>query len=234
MFNYDQIQHLSRDLNSFLTGSTLIDCISKDYRQVLLIFEQKNQLRRLLLCFKKPFIRFHLVSHAYESNNELPHEDLQRYLSGTTLKSVEAMNQDRIVQFQFCSNSKSFFLICEFFSKHPNYYVTDSDYHILYSLHPSKQNIYYFPPSNPLSLHSNQVFNHAEIEKYYADLEKQQLFEEEKKRLEKELKKNLNNIYARKTKLIQSIEACKNWESAQHEGDLIKANLGLFKKGNSI
>lgn len=212
-------------------GSTLTHCVSNVYKHIILFFEQKSKTIKLLLCFQKPFIRFHLLSDTIETKNEHTNQPLEGYLSGMFLKSIETINNDRIVQFHFSSESKNLFLICEFFSKHPNYYITDAKFNILYAFHPSRQLTYQFPASNSPLFSQKNLLSHAEIEKYYSDLEKSQTFGKEKKLLENKLKKKLKKMHARKVSLDQSIENCKNWESVQHEGDLIKANLNLFKKG---
>jgi predicted ribosome quality control (RQC) complex YloA/Tae2 family protein len=231
LFHYPQIESLCKSLNILLKGFTLIDCLFKKPSHFLLVFKKNSTVQKLLVCFQQPFTRFHLVSESFEYEERHVHELLQELLSGMHLKSVETINADRIVQFQFTNGSRTLFFICEFFSKHPNCYLTDSDFNIFYSLHPSKSIVYRYPSSPIANQPSNRILNHKEMEKYYADLEEKHLFEEEKNRLEKELKKNLKNLYANHAKLNQSIEDCKNWESVQHEGDLIKANIHLFKKG---
>lgn len=229
MFSFNQFTYLCEDLKKHLIGAKIVNCLQVN-KKLFIEFDRKPQLKTLLLCFQKPFIRFHLTSGKIKSK---PHEYLSRYLSGTTLTSIEVLNQDRIVQFEFTGAENKSFLIGEFFSKHPNCYLTDSNSNILYSLYPTVQSAYQPPPPKFHSTHSCRLLEHAEIESYYNELEGKKFFENEKKGLEKKLKKELKNNLACKNKLLLAINDCKNWKDIQHKGDLIKANLSLFKENRA-
>lgn len=234
MFTYSQIAWLCQSLQPCLIGTSLQKCFIDDSNHIFLTFKEKKQSSTLLLCFKSPFTRFHLISTQFIPKEERLFHPLFENLQGMDLLAIQATPQDRIVQFHFSSNSKQLFLICEFFFRHPNLYLTTTDFRILYSLHPVKQPTYSYPPPPRMSTEStDRILTHREIEKYYKGLESTHSFENEKKQAIKALNQSLKSLRGRKNKIDQSLDASRNWKFWQHEGDLIKANFHCIKKGLS-
>lgn len=229
--SYAQIESICQELQGKVIGYQINACFSLDSKRLIFILEKQADKQVLFFCFEVPLIRLHLLS-PLPKTSQLPHHPLHHYLRGMKISKINTVNNDRIVLFELSSEEKNYFLISEFFSKHPNCYLIDSAYTILFSLYPTKQPVYHFPLPREGSAHvAFSLLTSAEMMTFYANLEEQWKFQQEKQALEKGLDQELKKTIHKKKQLEKALEACRQWESVQHEGDLIKAHLGQFKKG---
>lgn len=217
-FSFEQIESLCMHLREQLIGSQVTGCSPNNLNRFYIAFKSRQPL---FFSFEHPFIRFNLSSETVPTNS---HHPFHPYLKEAILHSIDILNNDRIVQFTFDRHR----LICEFFSKHPNYYLTDLDGKILFSLYPSQQAVYQLPPMpKPRAPNPQRLLSHQEIEALYKHLE----FEKEKSQIRANLIGTIKKLVNLQTHLTHSLKDCEQWEAVQHEGDLLKANLGLIKKG---
>lgn len=219
--NLPQIEFLCQELGQAIIGCKVSYCSPNDPKRFYLHLDRHC----LFFCFQRPLMRFHLTSKVKKTTSLHP---LNAYLTDMTLRSIKTLNRDRIVQFEFSKDSKQLFLICEFFSKHPNYYLTDTEKKILFALHPTNQD-YYAPPQENKIPHiiPNELLSSKQMEEHYAELE----FQQTKHSLNATLHASLKGLQKQKSALEKSLMECENWHDMQHEGDLLKANLSSFKKG---
>lgn len=231
-FTLSQIEVLCEELQPLVLGSTLKECLGKDISRPLLVFERDNHLLKLLLCFQKPFIRFHPLQIFADSEKKATTHPLNKLLAHGILLSIEVLNQDRILSLGFDVNGKKRFLVGEFFSKHPNCHLLDEEWKILWSLHLFQQNHYLLPPKAlPKPDLKASAFTLLEVESLYTELENKYQFDHLYAEVQKSLNNKLKIAKRQQEKIVTEINNCKNWQEIHHSGDLVKANFHLLKRG---
>jgi predicted ribosome quality control (RQC) complex YloA/Tae2 family protein len=197
-------------------------CLTKDQTQFF-----------LLLCFKAPFVRFHLLSSSpdcYASSFSLK---LTSYLKQSEVKQIDGVNKDRILMITFESKGSCFHLIGEFFPQRPNLYLVDEKMNIIHSINPVEVQIYQ-PPENPRKLEKEQIeggINHLSIEEKFEQLEKEQSVLQTKKMIQNHLSLMLKKAQKLKQKLTKDLEQCLQWPKIQHEAMLLQSHIFKIHKG---
>lgn len=227
ILTYAQMQLLCQQLQERILGFKVIDSFPHDLRRFFFVLRKDQQQENLFFCFQPPFIRFHLVrsiSHSYTSSHPL-----LAYLKEAILEEICLLNQDRILQLTFDTPKGKRLLVAEFFSKHPNYYLLQSDGLILFSLYPHSHSHYQAPPlRQPQQTSALPQWNsQEEMEQTYSELE----FNQEKNTLHTHLAQQMKRLKTKEMEIQQALEACTQWEKIQHEGDLIKTHLNSLKSG---
>jgi predicted ribosome quality control (RQC) complex YloA/Tae2 family protein len=233
IFNALQITSLIPELCQDLVGLTYYTCQVLQSNRFLIQFKKEDAFKTIFFNFQTPFIRFHLTDQKQAlSVLKFPEHPIQKYFDGAVLKRIEQLNLDRIVKFNLISEKGSFSLLCEFFSKHPNYYILDAQEKILYSLYDVSNTYYQLPPlSQRYQQASFLLKNSQQVEEFYQQKEKDFFFQLEKTRLQKTLIQTLKNLKKKYEKLIKLEKECAKWEIVQHEGELLKASFFQLKKG---
>jgi len=228
-FGLVQINFLCQDLQKELLNKQVVDCFKIDPYRFALIFEDKNVQKTLFFCFQPLFLRFHLVAQKFKAHLS----PLSAHLKGAKLISIDVVNQDRIVCLEFqLSTHKRSFLFCEFFSKYPNFYLTNADHQIIFSLHQSKEKTYSVPThQTPKHFSTSPLMSHKELEEIYQKKEKEWQLTQDKNQVQSFLNKQLKKLLSKRAVLEKQLQACQNWEAVQHKAELIKAHLGQYKKG---
>lgn len=229
-FSYKQMEFLCQELQKQIIGYRISNCLANDISTFILVLQKDHDEKRLLLCFEKPFIRFHLVkSKKAMSDYKHPlHDQLKDFI----LDEISLINQDRLLRLHFKNSNHTKILIGEFFPKHPNCYLTNEKGEIFFSVFPVSNVVHVPRLSDHLHSSDNKILlSNREMENYYSTLEKKYSFQKEKNSLHSDLQKQLKLISKRIAKIKQDLEQCNKWESIQHEGELLKANFPLLKKG---
>lgn len=224
-----QMEALCQELRQQILHFRVVRWAAASPYRLFLILEQDLVYKTLLLCFERPFLRFHTVhfTRIPKQNEPLLTEKLEGY----QVKAIELLNQDRILHILFQSQQNILSFIGEFFPKHPNYYVVNQDHAILFSLYPSHQR-HYHPPSPPPFIPSPlPLFSQPELEKNYAQLEVELDFQQEKKKVLSFLQQQIKQLQKKGAKLRQELQYCLAWEQLQVEGELLKANFASLKRG---
>lgn len=228
-----QMQALCQEITPHLLGATVWRCQAFNDRRLLIqLNTTSGKHETLFICLQEPFLRFHLLhqSDLYSEKKSL--HSLNSTLSGCTFESMEVVNLDRILRLSFKAEKTRYTLIVEFFPKHPNYYLLDSERRILSALYPLEQAFYQLPPSHPLPDPSHSVIlTNDELEKLYNEHESCYFLEKGRQDTQNLIQKQLKRLQQRIHKLEKDYQACLNWEAIQHEGDLLKSYFSQLKKG---
>lgn len=226
--NYPLIKLLLDELNDRIAEARVIRCLPNNLVRFHILFKDKS----LFFCFAPPFIRFHFSSHRPDNADCHP---LNAFLQNAIFKGGRVLQEDRIVQLSFQTEKGTYFLVCEFFLKHPNYYLIQSDGKILYSLYPLPQSHYHLPQKpQKISLDPTPpFFSHKAVEKAFDKLEKEWAFSQEKKRLQSKIVLELKKLRKHEREILEKLHHCRNWEQVQHEGELIKSHYSSIPKGAS-
>lgn len=231
--SYHQMEAICAELCPELIGSLVTSCTALNKNQLFFFLEKNSHRNILFLGFQPPYLRFHLVlpvEHPFPKETFHP---LAGTLINSRLEAMELLNQDRILQLSFQRNGARFFLIGEFFTKHPNYYLLDDQKDILFSLFPAKQRSYQLPPAPSIPHADSVILSHQEIQEYCPPLEKEFQFQQEKNSIQAKLQKQLKNMAKRHAQLKEELARCQSWEQIQHEADLLKNNYFRLQKGMS-
>lgn len=225
------MKHLCLELNQLANHYIIQNCVLIDDHRFLLILLKENRQKALFFSFATLFSRFHLKEDfkPFLKNSQHP---LFKFLSGALFRNAHLINEDRILQLTLETENGLLFFIGEFFSKHPNYYLVDANQTILFSLYPAKQKYYQLPPQiiHQKNLTEENLYSHFEIEQIYSKIEQERAFTETKKNLLKKSQNNLKKFEKKALNLSIELDHASKWRTIQHEGDLIKANLGVLKK----
>ena len=227
-FSFEQIRFLVQDLQRHIIGHRVRECEASDASRFTLILKGESEIERLFFCLDKPFLRFHLTCLKRNTNFTHP---LATSLTDSYLTSIKVIDNDRIVFFEFEKNKKKLFLVLEFFPRHPNYYLIDENNRILCSLHPIKTSHYSTPTTPPSRPEATTLLSHGEVEHACMQLEKEYFFEQDKKAIHTCIHKKLLQSLKRQKQLEEELQKSLDWETLQHEGELLKAQCGLLKKG---
>lgn len=231
-FTSPLMEILAKELQEKAANDFVIHCYPNDLSRFYMILQGSERQEALFFCFAHPFVRFHLtsISGLPKANSFHP---LNAFLQNGKLLNARILQNDRILELTFQTAQGNRLFIGEFFSKHPNYYLLKPDGTLLFSLHPLSGTHYQLPPVHPFSSPSPIWKSHKEVEQAYAKLEQEWEFTRQKEALQKELKGQLKKLQHKEKELIKQLNACSRWEAIQHEGELLKANFSLLKKGLS-
>lgn len=223
-----EIKTLCHALKPFITNAIVADCVALNPNRFILILRKGSRKEKLFFCFQKPLVCLYLARSSEGFTSSLLPHPLKAFLLNATLHSIEVLNEDRILSFSFYSRDRLLQLVAEFFPKHPNYYLLDQNKQILISLYPSKDLNYQLPSPPTYSVVSNETIRSLrEVEAQFLH----SLFEKEKNDLSNRIRKKI----VRGQKLIQKLQSAlkqaQEWESIQHEGELLKGNFHLLKRG---
>lgn len=233
-FDLAQMEWTCGELQKEILHFTLTECKEIVPARLLLTFKKEEEEKRLLLCFEKPFLRFHLIKNTPYSIQDIKEHPLSSYLVNASLTSLHLLNQDRLLQLEF-QNNRKLFLIGEFFNKHPNYYLVDQNKEIILSLYPSKNPLYH-PPAHPSfkpARTHTPLLSSSELEVSFNQLEKDFRFQQEKNSLISQLNQRLKQSQKRHDHMQQELNKCLLWKDIQHEGELLKAHFSQLKRGLS-
>ncbi|CUI17825.1 putative fibronectin/fibrinogen binding protein [Candidatus Protochlamydia naegleriophila] len=230
-FSAAQLKTLLPEFEKHLKGSTYLSCNGADPRRFVLFFEKNGKKEALFLCMEGPIPRCHLTENRTFHSSSSSHP-LHSILKGATLLAIEQINADRILKMHFQSPHHMFSLICEFFTRHPNYYITDRTGQILFSLFPLPHSHYQPPSKNPSSLSNSSAFTSSkEVEKIYDQLEGEWILQKEKKEIQALFQREWKRMQKKLKELEKELAECSQWEQVKHEGELLKSQFSSLKKG---
>lgn len=202
-------------------------------RQWALALEKDLKRHYLLLCFKSPFLRFHLLSHAPKGHETPFTQKWMSFLHGAILEGIEMAGNDRILKLHFQHVNKHYYLVGEFFPKRPNLYLLDHRMHILQALNPVEETQYIIP-DNPRYTEILQIdpsITHKSIESLYSEKEKELRFQKNKSMAQAEISQRLKRSLKTLQKVKAELDRCRQWQEVQHEAKLLQANIYKLQKG---
>jgi predicted ribosome quality control (RQC) complex YloA/Tae2 family protein len=225
--SYLQLAHLCQTVQPRMQKANCLGFVQKTSQEFYLLFKKKEQTEALFFSFVSPLIGFYLVKRLPARLQQ--QQTLFSFLNGSIIQSIELLNQDRILQITFQTSHGEFFLIAEFFNKHPNFYLVQATASIQWSLYPVTASSYYLPQALP-SISNHQPFlSHEEVEQAYL---KQKLIQE-KTLLTLQATRQLKQLNQKLKVLKQAIQNCESWQQVQLEGELIKAYFSSYPQGKT-
>lgn len=224
-----QMKGLIHEIQPILSGASLLSCVVTQDQKVIIKFDNQKSL---LICLKTPFLRFHLTQHNWTDIPNSFSRQIDHQLNAWKLEEFNLLNDDRILKLVFEKKQSKKILIFELIPKRANGYFINDLNEIVAALHPTPQKVYTAPLSTFISSQP-EVLMSSDVENTYATLEAKEAFEEKKRCVEIELKKQHKQISKAKIKLTDQLNEALLWENIQHEATLLQANLFKIKRGMS-
>jgi predicted ribosome quality control (RQC) complex YloA/Tae2 family protein len=231
MLSFSEMSVLCPEVKSFLIHAQFEQITEIGDKKWRMSFLDGNEKKYLLVCLRRPFIRFHLTNKLSKGISTSFSEAIMSFLSGLHVTDIELLGSDRILSLKFSDKDRFLFLIFELFPVHPNVYLLDENWNILSSFHTVSNEEYQLPerPFTPstVPLCCTSVL----VEKAFDFLERKTVFEEKKKDLGKQLAAQLKKSNAYLQKLLNEIELGRTWETEKHTAELLQTYFFRLKKG---
>lgn len=239
---YAQIEHLYHEIKPLVEGSICIAVTVAGPAAFTLHLKHGNEIRYLLLCFKEPCVRFHLIPKPTTVKTvAIPFvQKLAEHLEGETLFDWSLLNEDRILAFTFKKNGKVYRVVAELFPRRPNCYLMDTLQRISAALHPIDHLIYDLP-MRPQPRHGDgqahveasvNLLDSYVVAALYAEIERQEEYTRRRRETALALKKQCSRVKRRVEQRKEMLHESLQWPEVQHEGMLLQANLFRMKRGD--
>lgn len=200
----------------------------------ILRLEKEFRHYTLLFCFKTPFVRFHLIEKMPKGVEDPFSDFVNKHLEGSMLVKLEALNEDRIVQWVF-KGERQLSLLGEFFSKKANLFLLGKDNSILRSLNATEV-INYHLPESPVNLTGKSAspdicLTNKQVDGFYHDLEQKAAFQKEKNSALESVKQKLKRSHKKRLELFSQLKLAQSWQTLQHQAELLLSNMYRWKAG---
>lgn len=207
--------------------------------------------RRLLCSVHDSTARLHLVQSGLPNPPSPPVfcQLLRARIQGAHIESLQHVPGDRIVRLNLISRNGPVSLVAELFSRNANLLFLDEDGRVLATLrhHKDRLNQPYQAPNVPPVRHASeeaappelgvQPLNaeafplSSQLEARYREREAELSRLTQVRERESALRKHLKKLLRRADALRRDLEQAGRYEPYARYGELLKANLGVLKKG---
>jgi predicted ribosome quality control (RQC) complex YloA/Tae2 family protein len=248
--NGREVGFVSEVLDAGLKGAVSRKVISpKQSGRIVLELRGPGINHYLQIVIEPRFCRLGRVA-SKPASQETPHPFvmlLRRELGGASVQSIEQINSDRAVRFQFVSREKRRgTLICEMTSRHANIFWLGPDGRIEGSFGPNRSHKRKLVPGElyvpPLARQMAQPFEsrfgdlkgiEERVEAHYSDLEEKVIGDLRTSHVRRLLKGARRHLKRLETRLEADKENASEAEVVAGYGHLLKANLYLITRGMS-
>lgn len=210
--------------------------------------------RRLLCSLRNDTARIHFVDQHLPNPPTPPSfcQLLRARIQGARIDAICHIPGDRIVRLDLTSRDGPVSLIAELFSRNGDLLFLDGEGRTVATLRHDKDRvgqIYQAPTATPVRPASHQISatgpdtqplsaSHpfplsSKLEAFYREREAQLSHQAQTRERESGLRKHLKKLLRRMAALRHDLEQAGRYESYARYGELLKANLGLLKKGQS-
>lgn len=210
--------------------------------------------RRLLCSLRDDTARIHFV-HQHLPNPPTPPsfcQLLRARIQGAHIDTLQHLSGDRIVRLDLTSRAGPVSLVAELFSRNADLLFLDGEGVVIATLRHHKDRIgqpYQAPAAAPFRSSSREAVVQepgrqpqtdqdpfplsSKFEAFYRDREAELSHQAQARERESGLRKHLKKLMRRMAALRQDLEQAGRYELYSRYGELLKANLGLLKKGQS-
>lgn len=229
---YGELSLLVEEIAPQLLGASLFSVEEVDRWRWIFNFSNKKEELPLFVCVEHPFLRFHLLSRKGKTKTSPFQVQMQNALSGMRLQKMKLIEGDRILILDFSKENQCTTLVLELFSRTPNVYVLDEKQNILHSMHPVNKERYTFPQSSPSQTggKGEHSCSSREVEERYFKKEKEFEFQKAKDQILRKLRVKRKALEKKRSQIQEDLEKAQQWESIQHQADLLQSNYHLLSK----
>jgi predicted ribosome quality control (RQC) complex YloA/Tae2 family protein len=219
-------------------------------RTVVMEIRTPGRTHRLLISCHPETGRFHITTAAFQNPPTPPPfcQFLRAHLQGARIDQIEQVQGDRIVQFALTAKEGSCRLVAELTGKTSNLLVLDEANHIRRDLNGGKDRVgqLYVPP--PLQQRKRDAADQARfrqdvpespfplsaaIEAHYRTAEGVSAVETARNSRAGTLRKSIKKLRRRIEAWHEDLAMTEKYKFYDRYGELIKANLGTIRKGQT-
>jgi len=245
-----EIAKVTSELASALTGGWIQKIYQPTDRTLVMEVRAQGQTHRFLISCHQESTRLHFTTSAFQNPPTPPPfcQFLRAHLQGARIDQVEQIQGDRIVQLALTAKEGPCRLVVELTGKTANLLVLDAAGHIRRDLNGVKDRVgqlYVFPahqqrertaadharfsqdnPESPFPLS-------AAIDAHYHKAEAASVVETVKNLRAGILKKSIKKLCRRIEAWREDLAKAEKYKTYARYGELIKANLGTIRKGQT-
>ncbi len=240
---YPQLLAITDELKKIIINGKIEKIYMTSSQYLILEIFRQSQLYRLLISFKKGYVRIHLTKKKHKP--VVPQTNFSLYLRKnlvvSVLRDISIENEDRIVRMKLSTENKIYYMVFHLFNIEFNAFILDDNDTILYTLFSDgkyKHNNKYFLPEKlsevshkPITIPEEMLYNEY-LELKYSKDEVEISFEVIKDKYLRLLKKEAKKLDKLIANLEKDLNNCRNWELYNNQGELLKSQLHLIKKGS--
>ncbi|MCE7977623.1 MAG: fibronectin-binding domain-containing protein [Nitrospira sp. NTP1] len=210
--------------------------------------------RRLLYSLRDDTARIHLVQQPLPNPPAPPSfcQLLRARIQGARIDSIQHMAGDRIVRLDLTSRDGPVSLLAELFSRNADLLFLDAEGRVVATLRHHKERVgqtYQAPAAASFRASPHEAVApepdtqpqsaqdpfplSSRLEAFYRDREAELSHQAQARERESGLRKHLKKLLRRMAALRQDLEQAGRYEPYARYGELLKANLGLLKKGQN-
>jgi predicted ribosome quality control (RQC) complex YloA/Tae2 family protein len=245
-----EIAKVTGEFAPALTGGWIQKIYQPTARTILLEIRAPGQTHRLLISCHQESARLHFTTAAFQNPPTPPPfcQFLRAHLQGARIDQVEQIQGDRIVQLALTAKEGPCRLVAELTGKTSNLLVLDEAGHIRRDLNGVKDRVgqLYVPPTH--QQRERGTADHARfsqdipespfplsaaIESYYHRAEAVSVIETVRNARAGILRKSIKKLRRRIEAWQEDLATAEKYKAYARYGELIKANLGTIRKGQT-
>jgi predicted ribosome quality control (RQC) complex YloA/Tae2 family protein len=243
-----EIARVLGELAPALAGSWIQKIYQPTDRTILLEIRAPGQTHRLLISCHHESARLHLTTSAFQNPaTPLPFcQFLRAHLQRARINQVEQIQGDRIVQLTLTAKEGVYRLVAELTGKTSNLFILDETGRIRRDLNGAKDRIgqLYAPPSHhqrePVASNASRFSQEipesslsAAVDAYYHRTEAASAVVAARQVRAGTLKKSIKKLRRRIEAWHEDLAKAEQYKTYARYGELIKANLGTIRKGQT-
>jgi predicted ribosome quality control (RQC) complex YloA/Tae2 family protein len=219
-------------------------------RTVVLEIRTPGRTYRLLISCRPETARFHITTTAFQNPQTPPPfcQFLRAHLQGARIDQIEQIQGDRIVQLVLTAKEGPCRLVAELTGKTSNLLVLDEANRIRRDLNGTQDRVGQLYVPSPHQQRERDAANQARfiqdvqpspfplsaaIEAYYLTTETNSAVEAARNTRASLLRKSIKKLRRRIEAWHEDLAKAEKYKAYDRYGELIKANLGVFRKGQT-
>lgn len=245
-----EISKVIDELAPALAGGWIQKIYQPTARTILLEIRTPGQTHRLLISCHQEFARLHFTTAAFQNLPTPPSfcQFLRAHLQGARIDQVEQIQGDRIVQLALTAKEGPCRLVAELTGKTSNLLVLDEAGHIRRDLNGVKDHVgqHYVPPAHQQrerGAAGHARFSHdipespfplsAAIDALYHTTEAASVVVSAQNTRAGVLRRSIKKLHRRIEAWHEDLSKAEKYKAYARFGELIKANLGTIRKGQT-
>ena len=245
-----EIEQVMGEVAPALIGGWIQKIFQPAAHTILLEIRALGQTHRLLISCHHKFVRFHFTTTSFHNPPTPPPfcQFLRAHLQGARIDQIEQIQGDRIVQFTLTTKEGPCRLVAELTGKTSNLLVLDEAGRIRQDLHGSKDRVgqLYVPPTQQQREHrgtDHPRFSQnaressfplsAAIDAHYCTTETVSAVASARNIRAGILRRSIKKLHRRIEAWHDDLEKAEKYKAYARYGELIKANLGAIRKGQT-
>lgn len=231
MLSYGEMLFLCKEVSKELLGSRFLTIRQAGEKKWVIRCAQKGVERRLFICAKPPFSRFHLSTMKVSEEPSTFTREVEARLIGSVFTEVKLLGCDRILDCVWDKEGHIWHFVVELCARHPKVLLLDSDNKI-WASHEAASKSHYHLPIRKFEHAAQEVVSFSQdVEKRYTEQERQQDFLSRLQKLRRYLMAELKKAQRRLKLHQEDLASGKLWEKERHLADLLKSHFSLWKRG---